>query len=1047
MPLAIAFAQVAQADFNPITLAPDNFNLDMIVEKTGPRPLIQGGTRGAPTTASVDDGIGNGGNTWNEQGYFLSDATVGLPPAGTTISTNNHQFQFAPSYTANNAIMLDGSFFTNANWRLSTPTSYGALSFLTSGGRGGCVFRYTVQRQDGTTASGELASPDWFNVALNIGWIGNGRVHAQNFNLDRYGEPNPRLYVVDASLPASTSVITNIQLQYVSGNANGHSVIMGISGAASMDGAFAPISGSGHNADVVVEATAPRRWDLEIPTPPTTATMDNGLANGNATWFEQGVYAPSNVFGLPPAGSVFAAESAPDHKFKMAPSYEQPNVLLLTPAEYPFYTVTLPAPVAFSGLSILTASGSGSTSVGAVLYHQDGSTQSNLFTSPDWFNNSPVAWTSYGRINVTDGRLTDINTANPRLYFADFPVTNSTSPITSIEFTLVSPNNRAAIFAISGTLGGIAPSINQNPVSVTTNSGVSVAFSVQANGTAPLAYRWQKSANGVFMDLAGGPGGSLVLNNIQQADATSYRVVVENAYGSITSSVAVLTIISPLQDITQPGDAIVAYQPNGGSSPGGEPVANAINNNTTKYLNFGKNGATQPFVGPVGFIVSPATGRTIVTGMRFYAANDATERDPAEYSIEGSNDGGSTWTMLSSGPLSLPTARNAAALDLAPLTQSMQQVLFANSLPFATYRVVFANVRNNAVSLAMQIGEVEILGVVDNSGFPIVTAQPQPLRAFTGQDVTFTVAASGTAPLSYQWRREVDGMTEIIAGATGATLNLNGIKLSDAGDYRVVISNTVGSAQSASAQLAVFSTLQDVTDPGDVIEGFGDLSGTAWADTTNAYNAIDGSVAKWQNGGSGFSASAGFPPFKGPVGLIITPVRGATVVSGLRVYTANDATERDPADYKLEGSADGGATYHLISSGPLSLPAARSSDLVGNDPLQAALQEVLFANNASYSSYRLTFTNARDNSAANSLQIAEVELLGVSSSSVSPFLTVARAASGAVTLSTSMPGILESTTSLDPANTVWTNEGPVSGTVTITPAQGVSAMFYRIRLQ
>src|SRR5260221_12102749 len=83
-------------------------------------------------------------------------------------------------------------------------------------------------------------------------------------------------------------------------------------------------------------------------------------------------------------------------------------------------------------------------------------------------------------------------------------------------------------------------------------------------------------------------------------------------------------------DVTQPGDPIIASSSN---SPGSEGVANAIDGKPTKYLNFdsANNAKTS------GFIVSPAVGVTIVTGMTLQSANDAPDRDPKIVTLEGSN--------------------------------------------------------------------------------------------------------------------------------------------------------------------------------------------------------------------------------------------------------------------------------------------------------------------------------------------------------------------------------------------------------------------------
>src|SRR5439155_1676577 len=83
-----------------------------------------------------------------------------------------------------------------------------------------------------------------------------------------------------------------------------------------------------------------------------------------------------------------------------------------------------------------------------------------------------------------------------------------------------------------------------------------------------------------------------------------------------------------LTDITQPGDPIVATSNN---SPGSEGVANAIDNAPTKYLNFDKVNT--------GFTVTPSVGGTLVSGLTLTSANDAPDRDPATYNLQGSLDG------------------------------------------------------------------------------------------------------------------------------------------------------------------------------------------------------------------------------------------------------------------------------------------------------------------------------------------------------------------------------------------------------------------------
>src|SRR3989442_13199228 len=118
-----------------------------------------------------------------------------------------------------------------------------------------------------------------------------------------------------------------------------------------------------------------------------------------------------------------------------------------------------------------------------------------------------------------------------------------------------------------------------------------------------------------------------------------------------------------LSDVTPPGDSIV---PSSNNSPGSEGVANAIDNQPTKYLNFDKLNT--------GFTVSPRSGLTLVSGLTLTSANDAPERDPASYTLSGSYDG-SNFTQIASGSVPLFTNRF-----------QKQTILFNNTIPYLQYQ-------------------------------------------------------------------------------------------------------------------------------------------------------------------------------------------------------------------------------------------------------------------------------------------------------------------------------------------------------------------------
>jgi len=83
---------------------------------------------------------------------------------------------------------------------------------------------------------------------------------------------------------------------------------------------------------------------------------------------------------------------------------------------------------------------------------------------------------------------------------------------------------------------------------------------------------------------------------------------------------------------------------------------------------------------------------------------------------------------------------------------------------------------------------------------PVITAQPMDTTAAIGSNATFSVAVFGTAPLTYQWYRNV---TNKILYATNSILTLTNVQVTNATLYRVVVSNSFGSTTSSNAMLTV----------------------------------------------------------------------------------------------------------------------------------------------------------------------------------------------------------------------------------------------------
>jgi hypothetical protein len=89
------------------------------------------------------------------------------------------------------------------------------------------------------------------------------------------------------------------------------------------------------------------------------------------------------------------------------------------------------------------------------------------------------------------------------------------------------------------------------------------------------------------------------------------------------------------------------------------------------------------------------------------------------------------------------------------------------------------------------------------SAAPTITTQPANQTVTAGQTATFSVVASGTAPLSYQWRKN----TANITGATAASYTTPATTSADNGaKFDVIVSNSLGSATSNQATLSVNAT-------------------------------------------------------------------------------------------------------------------------------------------------------------------------------------------------------------------------------------------------
>jgi len=121
-------------------------------------------------------------------------------------------------------------------------------------------------------------------------------------------------------------------------------------------------------------------------------------------------------------------------------------------------------------------------------------------------------------------------------------------------------------------------------------------------------------------------------------------------------------------------------------------------------------------------------------------------------------------------------------------------------------RVSFPSSALSVLRAKTAAGLMVFAALVPRAGFAAgITTQPQSQSVVAGSNAVFTVVASGQAPISYQWSLNGANLTNSthIAGATKATLTVSNVVASDAGNYRVAVTNSHSGVTSSNAVLIV----------------------------------------------------------------------------------------------------------------------------------------------------------------------------------------------------------------------------------------------------
>lgn len=249
---------------------------------------------------------------------------------------------------------------------------------------------------------------------------------------------------------------------------------------------------------------------------------------------------------------------------------------------------------------------------------------------------------------------------------------------------------------------------------------------------------------------------------------------------------------------------------------------------TTDDIN-GTQSLYGPPGGPANDAFANATVITLTAGnattLKGYNTNAS--RETGEPLNDGNPGGRSVWwrwTAPSNGSVKLDTRGSYfdttlgvyTGVALSTLTQIATDddiedgVVQATELTFnvtagTTYRFSVDGF-NNIVQDPTHLGGADNGGITLNLAFtsvggtlPVITTQPAGATISSGGSVTFSVTATGTDPLSYQW--QFNGAA--IAGATNASYSITNATTAQGGNYSVVVTNAAGSVTSSNAALTV----------------------------------------------------------------------------------------------------------------------------------------------------------------------------------------------------------------------------------------------------
>ncbi len=360
-------------------------------------------------------------------------------------------------------------------------------------------------------------------------------------------------------------------------------------------------------------------------------------------------------------------------------------------------------------------------------------------------------------------------------------------------------------------VAGSAPAITTQPRNQTNLSSANAIFKVVASGQTPLFYQW--SFNGTNLvdsaHIGGATTATLVVSNVTDGEAGNYLVHVSNSHGSAASSNATLTVVIPASITSPPASQSVLVGSNAtftASATGTAPLSYLWHFNGAPLVDGGRvSGSATTNLNLSNIQTNDAGSHQLVVTNNYGSATSAvavlTVLVPPFIAKQPSNQVGilassAIFTVAAGGTTPLGYQWN---FNGSPLADG-GQISGAATTNLTISNLQFTNSGSYVLIMTNPVGSVTSAVAVLTVGVPpAIVQQPVNQVAQWGAAASFSVVATGTEPLSYQWT--FNGTN--LAGATNSVFLLSNLQPSQAGNYAVTITNDFGSFVSSNATLTV----------------------------------------------------------------------------------------------------------------------------------------------------------------------------------------------------------------------------------------------------